>query len=85
MFGRKATTATDITIASGFSDTSQKFQERALEDAKKKMQAAIDQAKVCFKLKLKKKKIQKLYKLFGLLSNAYCSYCFGPVRLPELN
>ena len=50
MFSGKATTATDITIASGFSDTSQKFQERALEDVKKKIQAAIDQAKVCFEL-----------------------------------
>ena len=50
MSGGKATTAIDITIASGFSDTSQKFQERALEDVQKKVQAAIDQAKVCFKL-----------------------------------
>lgn len=59
MFGGKATTATDIAVASAFSDLgdkkkvkhlSQKFQDGALEDIKKKIQAAIDQAKVCFKL-----------------------------------
>lgn len=61
MFSGKATTATDITIASGFSDTSQNFQERAMEDVKKKIQAAIDQAKVCFELIKWKKKTQKPY------------------------
>ncbi|XP_022809084.1 uncharacterized protein LOC111346055 isoform X2 [Stylophora pistillata] len=54
VFGGKATTATDIAVASGFSDIgdkekmkhlSQKFQEGELEDVKKKIQAAIDQAK----------------------------------------
>lgn len=54
VFGGKATTATDIAVASALSDLgdkkklkhlSQKFQEGALEDIKKKIQAAIDQAK----------------------------------------
>ena len=59
VFGGKATTATDIAVASGFSDLgdkekvkhlSQKCKKGALEDVKKKIQAAIDQAKVCLKL-----------------------------------
>lgn len=59
VFSGKATTATDIAVASPFSDLgdkkkvrhlSQKFQEGALEDIKKNIQAAIDQAKVCLKL-----------------------------------
>ncbi|XP_067048449.1 uncharacterized protein [Acropora muricata] len=54
VFSGKATTATDIAVASPFSDLgdkkkvrhlSQKFQEGALEDIKKNIQAAIDQAK----------------------------------------
>ena len=59
MFGGKATTATDVAVASAFSDLgdkkkvehlSRKFQEGTLEDIKKKIQAAIDQAKVGLKL-----------------------------------
>ena len=69
MFGGKATTATDITIASGFSDTSRNFQERALEDVKKKIQAAIDQAKVCFKLiKIKIKNSKALLSCLDFLA-----------------
>lgn len=55
VFGGNALTATDIAVASGFSDLGDKekvkdlpqnVKDEALEDIKKKIQAAFDQAKV---------------------------------------
>lgn len=55
VFGGNATTATDIAVASGFSDLGDKekvknlpqhVKDEALDDIKRKIQAAIDHVKV---------------------------------------